>query len=52
MCRLPGVVCPIWGADHYLRLAGRDVHGLFVRILCLVTAGKEHHEDPASLARR
>jgi hypothetical protein len=52
VCRLPGVVYPIWGADHYLRLAGRDVRGLFARILCLVMAGKEHHEDPAPLAGR
>jgi hypothetical protein len=32
-CRLPGVVYPVWGADHYLRPAGRDMRGLFARVL-------------------
>jgi hypothetical protein len=30
---LPGIVFPVWGADHYLRPAGRCPRGLFARIL-------------------
>jgi hypothetical protein len=52
VCWLPGVVCPVWGADHYLRLVLGDLRGLVARLLCLVSAGKEPHEDPAPLAGR
>jgi hypothetical protein len=31
--RLPGLVYPIWGADHYLRPPGRDVRPLIARLL-------------------
>jgi hypothetical protein len=34
VCRWPGVVYPVWGADHYLRPAGADTSGLVRRILC------------------
>jgi hypothetical protein len=28
VCRLPGNVYPVWGADHYLRPSGRDLRDL------------------------
>jgi hypothetical protein len=28
VCRLPGHVYPVWGADHYLRPRGRDLRDL------------------------
>jgi hypothetical protein len=31
--RLPGLVYPIWGADHYLRPPGRDLRPLIARLL-------------------
>jgi hypothetical protein len=31
--RLPGLVYPVWGADHYLRPAGRDLRDLAHRLL-------------------
>lgn len=31
--RLPGVVYPVWGADHYLRPGGQDLRPLVARIL-------------------
>jgi hypothetical protein len=34
VCRLPGVVYPVWGADHYLRPAGADPRALVRRLLC------------------
>ncbi len=34
--RLPGLIYPIWGADHYLRPAGRDMRALVGRILSYV----------------
>jgi hypothetical protein len=33
VCALPGLVYPLWGADHYLRPAGYDNRGLVVRLL-------------------
>jgi hypothetical protein len=36
VCRLPGVVYPVWGADHYLRPAGRDVRAIAARLLLYV----------------
>jgi hypothetical protein len=36
LCRLPGVVYPVWGADHYLRPAGRDVREIARQILLYV----------------
>ncbi len=36
LCRLPGAVCPVWGYDHYLRLAGTGLCELFARILGVV----------------
>lgn len=29
----PGLVLPVWGADHYLRPAGQDMRALIVRVL-------------------
>jgi hypothetical protein len=34
---LPGRVYPVWGADHYLRPAGRDLSQLFTGILSYLT---------------
>jgi len=31
---LPGLVYPVWGADHYLRPSGRDMSQLVPAILC------------------
>jgi hypothetical protein len=36
VARLPGVVYPVWGADHYLRPAGTDMRILARRILSAV----------------
>jgi hypothetical protein len=33
VCRLPGLVYPVWGADHYLRPAGRDVRAITRHLL-------------------
>lgn len=33
VCQLPGVVYPVWGADHYLKLADADVGTIFARVL-------------------
>lgn len=35
--RLPGSIYPVWGADHYLRPAGRDLRPLVGRILHSIT---------------
>jgi hypothetical protein len=35
--RLPGLVYPIWGADHYLRPAGQDLRPLIARLLAYLT---------------
>jgi hypothetical protein len=32
-CRLPGLLYPVWGADHYMRPAGTDIRGIIRRIL-------------------
>jgi hypothetical protein len=32
-CRQRGVICPVWGADHYLRPAWCDIRHLAVRLL-------------------
>jgi hypothetical protein len=41
VCALPGVIYPVWGADHYLRPAGSDLRQLFARLLRLIIGGKE-----------
>jgi hypothetical protein len=33
VCRLPGLVYPVWGADHYLRPDGRDVRAIARKLL-------------------
>jgi hypothetical protein len=33
VCRWPGLIYPVWGADHYLRPGGRDLRTLAVRLL-------------------
>jgi hypothetical protein len=33
VCRWPGLVYPVWGADHYLRPGGRDLRSLARRLL-------------------
>ena len=33
VCRLPGFIYPLWGADHYLRPASRDASRLVQQIL-------------------
>jgi hypothetical protein len=33
ICGLPGLLCPVWGADHYLRPAWGDIRTLAVRLL-------------------
>ncbi|HBI44619.1 MAG TPA: hypothetical protein DDY78_17480 [Planctomycetales bacterium] len=34
---LPGLIYPVWGADHFLRPAGRDMGELVARILTYLT---------------
>jgi hypothetical protein len=34
---LPGLIYPVWGADHFLRPAGRDMRELVARILTYLT---------------
>jgi hypothetical protein len=38
VCRLPGFIYPVWGADHYLRPNGKEQRELARRILCYVGA--------------
>jgi hypothetical protein len=38
VCRLPGVVYPVWGADHYLKLPDANVGKIFARVLSRVLA--------------
>jgi hypothetical protein len=45
-CRLPGLLYPVWGADHYMRPAGTDVRGIIRRILHYL---REELAAPASL---
>jgi len=33
IARLPGLIYPVWGADHYLNPAGRNIRPLLLRIL-------------------
>jgi hypothetical protein len=43
---LPGLVYPVWGADHFLRPAGRDLKTLVARVLQYLTA------EPLSVRRQ
>ncbi len=35
-CQLPGLLCPVWGADHYLRPAHRDLRRLTAALLLYI----------------
>jgi hypothetical protein len=51
VCRLPGLVYPVWGADHYLRPAGTDARLVARRILHYVAhelASSERRSECAS----
>ncbi|MEX0718131.1 MAG: hypothetical protein WD066_16175 [Planctomycetaceae bacterium] len=37
VCRLPGRIYPVWGADHYLTPGTTDVRGLTRALLCLLS---------------
>jgi hypothetical protein len=37
VCRLPGYIYPVWGADHYLRPDGEEPRDLARRILCYIS---------------
>jgi hypothetical protein len=36
VCRLPGLIYPVWGADHYLRPAGRDIASIARQLLIYI----------------
>jgi hypothetical protein len=36
LCRLPGLIYPVWGADHYLRPAG-GINGLLCRLFHFIS---------------
>ena len=47
MLRLPGVVIPVWGTDHYLR--GRwKVSQAVARIVALLAGGEAVDDDSAA----
>lgn len=49
VCRLPGIVYPVWGADHYLRPASGDVRILAIRVFrWLAEGGLCHAETKAA----
>ena len=51
--RLPGLVYPVWGADHYLRPPGRDMQRLIRAFLHFVSEPKRtnHFQSAATGAR-
>jgi hypothetical protein len=36
VCRWPGLIYPVWGADHYLRPGGQELRDLARRLLCYI----------------
>jgi hypothetical protein len=38
VCHLPGLVYPVWGADHYLKLPNANAGKIFARVLSRVLA--------------
>ena len=50
VAEMPGLVYPFWGADHYLKPANINVHGLVVRILHYLCRAQEpaHVEQGAN----
>jgi hypothetical protein len=62
VCRLPGLVYPVWGADHYLRPAWGDVRNVAARLLHYLRdtwddlvpqriGTRDYDESPVAIAR-
>ena len=51
LCRLPGLIYPVWGADHYLRPEW-DIAGLFARLVACRDLAGIRHEASVAFARR
>ena len=51
LCRLPGLIYPVWGADHYLRPEW-DIAGLFARLVAYRDLAGIRHEASVAFARR
>jgi hypothetical protein len=50
-CRLPGLLCPVWGADHYLRPAWGNMRELAIRLLREIATADESPPIAASGSR-
>lgn len=48
LTRLPGLIYPVWGADHYLRPAGRDMRPLIGQILHYVMTNRHDPSLPVA----
>jgi hypothetical protein len=46
VCRWPGLIYPVWGADHYLRPGGQELRDLARRLFCYIADELSDADSP------